>query len=870
MDDIFGQINCKSSADSIVMKILRTAMDKAHEKVQSKDGPIEFLHERSTFYELAAILVEGGLNIVQEEMDILEGSCDKILSDLIEIRHWLQGRIQDMKRLIVEKDKELIQRSANESKLRQALELKERELVNMYEKLEPERFKNGTAEGDISELKSSVDQQMWSIKQKLEDEEKCLTSETKKRTSNISSPDLSFDFLYNEISKNSGSVEESSSGIDRFSKIKLKSGLARPNQNILIRRMSSDIDLLKETLDLAFGKMQSAEVLPLEKQWRWGIEKDVESILVKGFIRDIRVHAEMEKQVGFLKDKCFDSLNRIQTFHHDDLHEKPPNMQENSEFFAVLVRANSEPLPDNMSEDKLEVDTKFNRYNYVGKMVKNHESIIRKQNLEWNWLRKEVLEGKGSASLTGKHEENNGLEKGIPDAFKNVDSLFQRNYYYDHRTKEYDDQERRVTIPMRHTKIKHTLSSVEKLEEERDGLFLQITLMEDAYRILFQGIVKDISSELYPIDTERLTKNDGGYLENSSFPEMIESQLKEDVYVVFLKEMAQALKLENDAYALESHNKDIYQLLVVEAAKDLQKSEAIKQNSFQEGTPHSRKPARAHNFQEATPHFNKFDPKGGESLTRKLYSLLKCLEAEEDLMLRASSEIKKHSENHDLVISNCEEMDERNAIEWLLNDDESTLNSVSDKLGKALRQLHTSKELLVDLEQSLEASDDLGDDCYPVEQLNNSPNDKFKQSDRSDEVLAPIIRFQQVLGNVERTVHENLENKCFRLEVLIRQVGELIKPVSHIRTRKLLYKKAFILRCHNLKVAESEVDLLGDQVESLLCLLERIYIELNQNAIVFSHYFEVGVIFVYFSSNFLQLISTVCLCPQIARINRGV
>lgn len=460
MDDIFGQINCKSSADSIVMKILRTAMDKAHEKLQSKDGPIEFLHERSTFYELAAILVEGGLNIVQEEMDILEGSCDKILSDLIEIRHWLQGRIQDMKSLIVEKDKELIQRSANESKLRQALELKERELVDMYEKLEPERLKNGTAEGEISELKSSVDQQMWSIKQKLEDEEKCLTSETKKRTSNISSPDLSFDFLYDEINKKSGSVEENSSGMDRFSKIKLKSGLARPNQNVLIRRMSSDIDILKETLDLAFGKMQSAEVLPLEKQWRWGIEKDVESILVKGFLSHIRLsfHAEMKKKVGVLKDNWFNRLNPIQTFHHD-VHEKPPNMQENSEFITVLARANSEPLPDNMSEDKLEKDTKFDRYNYVGKMVKNHESIIRKQNLEWNWLRREVLERKGSASFSDKHEENNGFEKGIQDAFKNADSLFKRNYDFDHRTKEDDDQERRMIIPMAHTTIKHTLSS---------------------------------------------------------------------------------------------------------------------------------------------------------------------------------------------------------------------------------------------------------------------------------------------------------------------------------------------------------------------------------------------------------------------------
>ncbi|KZV44519.1 U-box domain-containing protein 52-like [Dorcoceras hygrometricum] len=777
MDDVFGQINCKSSADSIVMKILRSAMDKAHEKVQSKDGPIEFLHERSTFYELAAILVEGGLNIVQEEMDILEGSCDKILSDLIEIREWLHGRIQDMKRLIVEKDRELIQISANESKLRQALELKERELVNMYEKLEPERLKNGTPKGDISELKSSVDQQVWSIKQKLEDEEK-----------------------------------------------------SRPNQNILIRRMSSDIDILKETLDLAFGRMQRAEVLPLEKQWRWGIEKDVESIMVKGFISHIRLSfdVDMSRKVGFLKGNWFECLNQNQTFHHD-VHEKPPNMQANSDFFTVLTRANSEPLPDIMSGDKLEVDTKFGRRNYVAKMVKSRESNIRKHNLECNWLTREVLERKGCASLSEKHEENNGLEN--VRALEKADNLLERNCDFDNRTDEHDDKEKRIIIPMPDKKIKHTLSYAEKLEEEIDGLYLQITLMEDTYRLLFQGIVKDISSELCFIDPEILTKSDGVDVEKSSFRERIEHQLKGDVYAIFLKEMAEAWKLEKEFYALESHIKDdIYQLIFIEAMRDLQESEAKKLDCLQERTTQSRIPAGVHNFQEGTPRFNKFE---SESLTRKLCSLVKCLEAEEDLMLRASSEIKEHSENHDLVISNCEEMDERNAIEWLLNEDESTLNSVGDKLGKALRQLYTSKELLVDLEQSLEVSDDLGDGCCPVEQSNNTANDKGDQKNNPyDEVLSPIIQFQQVLGNVERTVHENLESKCFRLEELNRRVGEIIKPVSHIRTRKLVYKKAFNLKCHNLKLAESEVDLLGDQVEALLCLLERIYIELNQHAVV--------------------------------------
>ncbi|KAG8390644.1 hypothetical protein BUALT_Bualt01G0105100 [Buddleja alternifolia] len=616
MEDLFGQIECRSKSDSTVMRILRSAMDKAHEKLQSKDGPIEFLLERSTFYELAAILVEGGLNIVQEETDTLEGNtCDKILSDLMEIKNWLQGRIQDMKTLIIEKDRELTESTENESKLREELEIKERELAFLHEKLEPGQLKNE----DFRKLKNSVDLQVWNIKQKLEDEKKSLNTETRKRKSRLSSPNLSFDFLENEKSGNSFLTE----GIERFSFLKSKSELSGPDKN-LIRRMSSDIDILKETLDVAFGRMHSAEVLPLEKQWMWSIERDIESVLVKGFVSNLEEHfdVELKKEVGLLEDNCL---------------------------------------------------------------------------------------------------------------------------------------------------------------------------------------------------------------------------LKEDIYMVFLREISKASELEKDAFALESLvQKDVYQFVIIQAVKDFQahfqESEALKQLDFQERT---KSLWDSDNLEEDT-------FRGEESLIQKLDSMLKCVEAEEDLMLKASSEIKEHSANNSLVISNCEEMDERRTIEWLINDDESMFNSVSEKLERALQQLYTSKELLAELGQSLEeVSEDVELNNVPIiedekkQLLFGEEDNRVLRGVQSDHVLAKIMHFEQVVGNVEKLVHENLESKSLRLEILKRRVDTLTEPVASMRTRKLLYKNAFISRSRNLKLAEIEVDLLGDQVEALLCLLERIYVELNRNASVLSRYFEV-------------------------------
>ncbi|KAL0403455.1 UNVERIFIED_CONTAM: hypothetical protein Sradi_1986300 [Sesamum radiatum] len=895
MEDLFGQIECRTKSDSIVMRILRSAMDAAHEKLQSDDGPIEFLHERSTFYELAAVLVEGGLSILEEETDIPESSSDKIMADLKDIRHWLQGRIQDMKRLIVEKDRELMERLENELKLRRALELKEMELVYLHGKLEPGRTKNadghdfpmineavhgGPSEGDIFRLKNSVDQQLCNMKQKLEDEKERLTTERRMRKSRVSSPNLSFEFL--DLERNGSPVFTED--------VNAKSEFARPDKNVVIRWMSSDIDILKENMDLAFGRMKIAEVLLLEKEWRWTVEKDVELILVKSFISNLQgsFDVELRKKVGLLNDNWFDLINEMRVLCHElkdffarnDVREKAKGPSAP----GSLKRTSSEPLLDIIYTDNLiEEDTEVERSHHVAKMIKNHELIIRKQRQEWNWMTRDVLQREGTSSCTKRDEDKNRLERRIQDAITRLDNLTRRKGKFADQTGVCCRKciQKKTAIPKSNVKrTNRSLTTVEsleeviaKLKEERDGLCFQITVMEDTYQLLFRGMVRDISTFLCAEKTERLMRSRSGRLSLGNCPydhhinsakerdgtvaelegssstqmllnfvestvredlyvvffretvkqwkknfvqESIGSLLKEEVYMVLFREMSEAWKSEKDACAFESLiREDIIQFVVTEAVKDsyvcLTESKALKQLDFQErtarsrrldgdqegtprstrrldadqeGTPRSRRldadqegtpcSRRLDADQEGTPRSRRLDadsfqegtPRsrtdGEESLIQKLDSLLKCLEAEEDLMLRASSEIKEHSVNNSLVILNCEEMDERNAIEWLITDDESTFGSVSEKLERALQQLYTSKELLVELEQSLDVPDDSSIEHEETRSFLQQEGGQVSPSAPSDTVLAIVMQFQLAVGNVEHMLHENLDNKCLR------------------------------------------------------------------------------------------------------------
>ncbi|GFS30053.1 hypothetical protein Acr_00g0009840 [Actinidia rufa] len=90
-------------------------------------------------------------------------------------RDMVTKRLEELKFGIVGKDRERMERLETECRLRQTLELRERELVSLQAKLEEEEEFLGGGEGikgggDICDLKNSLDQQVSSIRRRLEDE----------------------------------------------------------------------------------------------------------------------------------------------------------------------------------------------------------------------------------------------------------------------------------------------------------------------------------------------------------------------------------------------------------------------------------------------------------------------------------------------------------------------------------------------------------------------------------------------------------------------------------------------------------------------------------------------------------------------------
>ncbi|PSS05092.1 WPP domain-associated protein [Actinidia chinensis var. chinensis] len=805
MEVIFGEIiGCGLGSDSIMLRLLRSSMDKAHEDVQSTEGSIELLNARSKFYELAMILVEGCSKLIQEKAEVSQTNRDKMLSDLMESRDVVKKRLKELKFGIVGKDREMMESVETECRLRQTMELRGRELVSLQAKLEEKEEFLGGGEGikgggDICDLKNSVDQQVSSIKQRLEEERRSFTG---------------------------GNEFPGKEGFEMTPE--------NPEQKMIIEQMSSDIDGLKGTLDLAFGRMQNTEMRPLEKQWRWEIEKETMLILFKGFITKVEENLEVDLErrgnrfpIMFLNENWGELVNEITNLHRElealcSSNEVEVKRVKGNDSFGTstkLCRASSEPLPEcSFVEEPNEDQDGDESDHHVAKMIKSHESIIRRQREELNRLKREILREKETSFRRLK--DPNNLETRTQEVVARLDNFIKWNAKIGDKKEGFQHKQKLISDCLEDfdEKVGSDLvcyrretdlnEEIRRLKEERDDSNLQSMMMEETCIILFKGLMKDFNFEkekfpdegklvadcsadfgekvggdsvFYIRETDHLNEEirklkqerDDSNLQTMIMEETyvillkgfkkdfycelenleIECVIRDDIFMNSLREIVKEWKTEREAYSFENLiRQEIYDFVIIEAAKDAYMSPREIESPNQE------------NLVEEG------------NVIQTLDSLVKCVEVEEDLMVKASCEIKEHSLNNELVASECEEVDERDAIEWLLTEEETTFHSVSNKLDKALQQLFISKALLRELQESLCIT---GCDVEKVDHCHIFPTilgvvhekeltfcqateNQIVQLPPCDLVLSLLRGFQQMLVDFEGLVNQKMQTNSSR------------------------------------------------------------------------------------------------------------
>ncbi|WVZ15012.1 hypothetical protein V8G54_012578 [Vigna mungo] len=416
MDGIFRCMDGRydvSLADSTMMWIVHYAMNKAQEKMKGKTGVLERLNEISKFYELAVMQLEGCLSIVHAETEssFLESNHEEVLDDLRDIKHRLQWRLKETELAIVEKDKELIQRLENELQLRHALEMKERQLValGVSHEVETRSFNAENDQTTINEHKDGDDG----------DEGFC-------------------EFRTGEDEQKH----------EMFSKVQ-NNGVGGKK----VEEMGSDIEILKETMDLAFGKMQSAlflcEMRPKEREWKLAIEKDVMSISIGSSIRNFqeKIEEQVKKDenhvVNVWKEQWPRLMNEFTSLQHEfsSFYDTYPEDSDCSSLSSPVKPSSptrpsspegSHEMPNRFSqkveetEKSTEDEENEDGSKYVAKLIKSHESIIRRKSEELNLSKHGILQER-KASYSRRRRELNRVKERIHVVTEKLDNFIYRN-----------------------------------------------------------------------------------------------------------------------------------------------------------------------------------------------------------------------------------------------------------------------------------------------------------------------------------------------------------------------------------------------------------------------------------------------------------
>ncbi|XP_062203275.1 WPP domain-associated protein-like [Phragmites australis] len=215
----------------------------------------------------------------------------------------------------------------------------------------------------------------------------------------------------------------------------------------------------------------------------------------------------------------------------------------------------------------------------------------------------------------------------------------------------------------------------------------------------------------------------------------------------------------------------------------------------------------------------------------------------------AGSTLMQHHEQVNLV--NDELLMFREKVceqELLILESKSESNSMKRCLYEALQQIHVCKQEIHGLTENLtsmsialeEAKEQNASLDATIRKMKKTParciDSQRGQTGRLDFDLASMEKLSKAYSDFESILSETMKRHETRLTSIICQFNPLVEQVAVLKREEFWYKQILEIKCSNLRKAEAEVDILGDEVDTLLSVLGKIYIALDHYSPVLKHY----------------------------------
>ncbi|KAG7026419.1 WPP domain-associated protein [Cucurbita argyrosperma subsp. argyrosperma] len=238
-----------------------------------------------------------------------------------------------------------------------------------------------------------------------------------------------------------------------------------------------------------------------------------------------------------------------------------------------------------------------------------------------------------------------------------------------------------------------------------------------------------------------------------------------------------------------------------------------------------------------------------EKLEAELLSLRSSLKEKEQRVQEITFELEKEKEKVALA---CEEVDslkdQTNKQEILILKSQEESNTANLKLTEAMQKVELLEvetcESKQNLEQAMAELRKVVEERRMLAAMVSEHKETMllveeKEKESKKQIESVIFVVQDLLKEVfdfEHRVVDYISRNNERLESLSSETKSLVQNASMLKRASLLFKQRLEKRCSDLQKAEAEVDLLGDEVDALLRLLEKMYNALDSYSPILKHY----------------------------------
>ncbi|KAG6385248.1 hypothetical protein SASPL_154079 [Salvia splendens] len=496
----------------------------------------------------------------------------------------------------------------------------------------------------------------------------------------------------------------------------------------------------------------------------------------------------------------------------------------------------------------------------ITKIKRDHESDLHQMTDSYFSLKREYLKMKGSFVANMKYEEFDALRKKIAQVSSKLENFLSANEQFPALTKSLQSMEN----------MKHRLSSL--ISENRH---LRGCLIDKGNEV--KSLKEQVSSAASEVLQHSLAEQNllrlVESLRSALKESCIKASLSEEIYKSVLREQIAQTRCRSEDLDMELlTTRGIYGIILKEAAIPV---ETASKYGIEDSDIET---LLMQGFNALL--FTEIIRDSGQQLDNLNQKVLineekvaclerKSLEKENELLLEVEEKEKLKQEIQDLRLAMEDKeklaMDlskEREQFELALTDlitvredasrqqilvtkSNRDLESLRLKHVEALDQIEVCKSEINKLDQKLfqteaeltKAEMERSATFTRIQEL----HDKLSLSEAREltikkEMERAANRFSKLFSEFEWRVSGAIKSTSSRLEDANSHLKAITEMANELKRSELLYKQKLDRGNIDLKMAESEVDLLGDEVDTLLRLLEKIYIALDHYSPVLKHY----------------------------------